>query len=285
MDTYLIRQRERCIELVDSLEVHFPYSTIKGYYIAHEIARYYWSESQDLKRLKEQFVKPVADYIHNKTTKKLLISPFFNPDLETSDQLYHFFADFFPNSGVDIVAVQDGIGVNPDRLAVVGRYLRAIDRAAAENGIESWVNVELFDTNQDDQISVPFSRIRLQIDSANAVESCSKIISYDYSSLTGDHYAHTMNGTYDSLKSMNGDETIGFEQKMNTSRFLRIDSRGTITLTDRELVDATVSIIDMRGKIVLASAEFVDGLFTLPTLHFPHIIRVQSARKSICLKR
>ncbi|CAL6094696.1 DUF4434_domain-containing protein [Hexamita inflata] len=199
-DAYLFRQRENSIKVIDELLAKFPQTAIKGFYIPHEIARYYWQVPADMQRLVNNFVKPVSDYAHSKN-KTMMISPFFNQDLETSAQDYQFFKDMLVNSSVDIIAVQDGVGSNAARRNFSVEYLTAIAKAATETKKQFWTNVELFEG------SAPADITRIQDQCVNASSISLKLISYDYSTLTLDHYVQSMQSLYADLIIFNAKYT------------------------------------------------------------------------------
>ncbi|CAL6085319.1 DUF4434_domain-containing protein [Hexamita inflata] len=199
-DAYLFRQRDNSIKVIDELLAKFPQAAIKGFYIPHEIARYYWQVPADMQRLVNNFVKPVSDYAHSKN-KTMMISPFFNQDLETSAQDYQFFRDMLVNSSVDIIAVQDGVGSNAARRNFSVEYLTAIHRAAVETKKVFWTNIELFEG------SAPADITRIQDQCVNASNISLKLISYDYSTLTLDHYTQSMQVLYADLIIFNAKYT------------------------------------------------------------------------------
>ncbi|CAL6075838.1 DUF4434_domain-containing protein [Hexamita inflata] len=206
-DTYLFRQRDNSIKVIDELLAMFPQTAIQGFYIPHEIARYYWQVPAYAQRLVNNFLKPVSDYAHSKN-KTMMISPFYNQDLETSTQEYQFFKDMLTNSSVDIIALQDGIGSNAPRRQVSIEYMTAIARAASETKKQFWTNVELFEASAPADIT----RIAQQCVNATAVNA-SKLVSYDYSSLTLDHYAQTMQPLFTDLVNWNALTKCQFQNK------------------------------------------------------------------------
>ncbi|CAL6053052.1 DUF4434_domain-containing protein [Hexamita inflata] len=206
-DAYLFRQRDNSIKVIDELLAKFPQAAIKGFYIPHEIARYYWQVPADMQRLVNNFVKPVSDYAHSKN-KTMMISPFFNQDLETSAQDYSFFRDMLVNSSVDIVAVQDGVGSNAARRNFSVEYMTAIAKAAMETKKQFWTNVELFEASAPANIT----RIAQQCVNGTTVKA-SKLISYDYSSVTLDHYAQTMQPMFTDLVNWNAKTKCQFQNK------------------------------------------------------------------------
>ena len=194
-NTYLEKQRTRCIEVFRELEkLYGQHACVVGYYLPHEIARYYWKAPFDRQRLISEFLAPVTAVVHRESRKKLVVSPFFNSQLETPEQLNAFWQDLLQKWSPDVVAVQDGIGVKHVTLDNVGVYLRAIHQAVSEKNLEFWVNIELFEGKK----PAPISRIMAQLSAAEPYAK--KIIAYDYSTITQSHPSHIMNKLFDDLK-------------------------------------------------------------------------------------
>ncbi|CAL6074328.1 DUF4434_domain-containing protein [Hexamita inflata] len=199
-DTYLLRQRDRCIQVVDELMQNFSaYSMIKGFYIPHEIARYYWQNPADQQRLVDNFLKPVVDHVHS-LNKLVLISPYYKFQYETPAQLKSFLQKIF-ESGVDITAVQFGNAqttMSQSELDSHFKYLQAIQEASKQFNIQFWVNIELF-TNES---FAPIDRILKQRRLAEQVGAV-KLVSYDYATVTVDWDTEDMNKLFDEIVIQN----------------------------------------------------------------------------------
>lgn len=169
-------------------EVHSLYgseSVVEGVYIPQEIARYYWDGLRDdatPEMLTEHFLKPVTEAAQAKGWK-VMAAPFYNQNLETPEKLQSFFeklfaAGFKPN----IIAVQDGVGASDAgkhhaETTNVGNYERAVADACKKYGIEFWVDMELFCTD-DSHALADSARISAQLDTAYAAGAV-KVIGYD----------------------------------------------------------------------------------------------------------
>lgn len=180
-NVYLKRQASRCIEVFEELEkLYGTNPRVKGYYLPHEIARHYWKNSNDMDRLIKNFLKPVTDYVHNNSSKKIIASPFFNDELESPEKLRLFINQLFANWQPDIVALQDGIGVEHATLNNVAQYLRVVAEEVKKKHIEYWTNIELFEADNNN-LPADVSRIIKQIEIASPISE--KLISYDNSVL------------------------------------------------------------------------------------------------------
>jgi len=169
-------------------EVHSLYGNegvIEGVYIPQEIARYYWDGLRDdatPEMLTEHFLKPITEAAQAKGWK-VMVAPFYNQNLETPEKLQSFFEKLFAAGfKPDIIAVQDGVGASDAgkahaETATVGNYERVVAKACKQYGIEFWVDMELFRTDNS-QALADSARISAQLDTAYAAGAV-KVIGYD----------------------------------------------------------------------------------------------------------
>jgi hypothetical protein len=169
-------------------EVHSLYGSetvVEGVYIPQEIARYYWDglrSDATPEMLTEHFLKPVTEAAQAKGWK-VMAAPFYNQNLETPEKLQTFFENLFAAGfKPDIIAVQDGVGASDAgkhhaETTNVGNYERAVAEACNQYGIEFWVDMELFRTD-DSHALADSARISAQLDTAYAAGAV-KVIGYD----------------------------------------------------------------------------------------------------------
>ena len=169
-------------------EIHSLYgneAVVEGVYIPQEIARYYWDGLRDdatPEMLTEHFLKPVTEAAQAKGWK-VMAAPFYNQNLETREKLQSFFEGLFAAGfKPDIIAVQDGVGASDAgkhhaETTTVGNYERAVAEACKQYGIEFWVDMELFRTD-DSHALADSARISAQLDTAYAAGAI-KVIGYD----------------------------------------------------------------------------------------------------------
>ena len=160
-------------------------SVVAGVYIPQEIARYYWDGLRDdatPEMLVEHFLKPVTEAAQAKGWK-VMAAPFYNQNLESPEKLQSFFETLFAAGfKPDIIAVQDGVGASDAgkahaETATVGGYERAVAAACKKYGVDFWVDMELFRTD-DSHALADGARISAQLDTAYAA-GASKVIGYD----------------------------------------------------------------------------------------------------------
>ena len=169
-------------------EIHSLYgneAVVEGVYIPQEIARYYWDGLRDdatPEMLTGHFLKPVTEAAQAKGWK-VMAAPFYNQNLETPEKLQSFFEKLFAAGfKPDIIAVQDGVGASDAgkhhaETTTVGNYERAVAEACKQYGIEFWVDMELFRTD-DSHALADSARISAQLDTAYAAGAI-KVIGYD----------------------------------------------------------------------------------------------------------
>jgi len=160
--------------------LHGSDTTLRGFYIPQEIARWYWRTDSLANVVTGHFLRPVTDSLHAMGFS-VMAAPFFNASLETPDQLGAFFDTLFRDWHPDILAVQDGIGVDHVDFARLGSYLRAVQGACARHGVAHWVDVELFASGR----LAPRERVRAQVDSAWS-SGATGVLGYDISVLGED---------------------------------------------------------------------------------------------------
>ena len=169
-------------------EIHALYgneSVVEGVYIPQEIARYYWDGLRNdatPEMLTEHFLKPVTEAAQAKGWK-VMAAPFYNQNLENPKKLQTFFEKLFAAGfKPDIIAVQDGVGASDAgkhhaETSNVAQYERAVAQACSQYGIDFWVDMELFRTD-DSHALADSARISAQLDSAYAAGAV-KVIGYD----------------------------------------------------------------------------------------------------------
>ncbi len=160
-------------------------TVVAGVYIPQEIARYYWDGLRDdatPEMLTKHFLKPVTEAAQAKGWK-VMAAPFYNQNLESPAKLQSFFEKLFAAGfKPDVIAVQDGVGASDAgkhhaETTNVGNYERAVAQACNQYGIEFWVDMELFRTD-DSHALADSARISAQLDTAYAAGAL-KVIGYD----------------------------------------------------------------------------------------------------------
>ena len=160
-------------------------TVVAGVYIPQEVARYYWDgfrSDATAEMLAEHFLNPVTEAAQAKGWK-VMAAPFYNQNLESPEKLQSFFETLFAAGfKPDIIAEQDGVGASDAgkahaETATVGGYERAVAVTCKKYGVDFWVDMELFRTD-DSHALADSARISVQLDTAYAA-GASKVIGYD----------------------------------------------------------------------------------------------------------
>ena len=187
-------------------ELYGGESVVAGVYIPQEVARYYWDglrSDATAESLVEHFLKPVTATAKAKGWK-VMVAPFYNQNLESPEKLQSFFERLFAAGfKPDVIAVQDGVGASDAgkphaETATVGNYERAVAKACSKYGIEFWVDMELFRTD-DSHALADRARLSAQLDTSRAAGAV-KIVGYDLAVLG--------NAGLDSLEKWNLKSTV-----------------------------------------------------------------------------
>ena len=160
-------------------------SVVAGVYIPQEVARYYWEglrSDATAESLVEHFLKPVTAAAKAKGWK-VMSAPFYNQNLESPEKLQSFFENLFAAGfKPDVIAVQDGVGASDAgkhhaETSNVAQYERAVASACSKYGVEFWVDMELFRTD-DSHALADRARLSAQLDTSRAAGAV-KVVGYD----------------------------------------------------------------------------------------------------------
>ena len=218
-------------------------TVVAGVYIPQEIARYYWDglrSDATPEMLAEHFLKPVTEAAQAKGWK-VMAAPFYNQNLETPEKLQTFFENLFAAGfKPDIIAVQDGVGASDAgkhhaETTNVGNYERAVAQACNQYGIEFWVDMELFRTD-DSHALADSARISAQLDTAYAAGAV-KVIGYDLAVLG--------NAGLDSLEKWKLESSA--EPPTRIYEVPR-ESRRTTERASLPLLKSDARVFDMQGR-------------------------------------
>ncbi len=177
---------DRSIAVVNDLAGQYgQHSALGGFYYSIEIANNAFLPAENYSYL-ASILDRVAQAVHTALPgKQLALSPFFNTILSDADSFGKMLKYALQHSGLDILILQDGVGVEPDTLTApneITAYFAAARQAADAAGKPLWGNAEIF-TNLGSRadplfISSSMEKIRLQLETI--APFVDKIVSFGF---------------------------------------------------------------------------------------------------------
>jgi hypothetical protein len=170
---------DRCISIAKEINAQFGTdSAFVGWYIPHEPEPYAYDSEEMVTLFKNDLVDRISDKLHTLNSKPVSIAAFFNSGLTSTTQLRDFMAELC-TCNLQVIMLQDGIGVNHVSLANVGKYFSAADtglyKGTGYTG-EFWTDLETFSETG----TVTIDRIKSQLNAELATAHISKAVSYQY---------------------------------------------------------------------------------------------------------
>ena len=142
---------------------------IAGFYVVFEMDNVNFFPEVEQKRMAAVY-KDIADYTHSLTMRPIMIAPFFNAnyvgrkmDAKEYAKLWH---DVLLVANIDIIAMQDGVGVEHCKLVEVTNwfYQMRLAMASARPGSQLWSDLETFEMENATKLRpAPISRVLQQI--------------------------------------------------------------------------------------------------------------------------
>jgi len=145
-------------------------SIILGFYQPFEVDNLNEMSSTAQQRMIAEYLR-LANYIHTNTGKQLIVSPFFNDKLSTPAQYATWWQTTVSQAPVDVIAMQDGIGVGHSTLTDVGSWFQAVCAGihAGRAASQCWGNTETFaGTGGASNKPAPVSRVIQQLQAEQA---------------------------------------------------------------------------------------------------------------------
>lgn len=177
-------------------------SGLAGFYIPLEIANN-GIQYQENREMYKNIIDQISKAAHAKG-KQVSISPFFNPTISTGppELVYETWNYILKDSPLDIVMLQDGVGLRPELLSPtqsrIDPWFKAVKKACEDNGKLFWANIEsYYNRGTPESInSVPtnFDKLRLQIEAES--QYADVLVSFSYWSIdpTEESIAPDLNG-------------------------------------------------------------------------------------------
>ncbi|NMC38566.1 MAG: DUF4434 domain-containing protein [Bacteroidales bacterium] len=172
---------DRCIFI--AREIHEQYGkdpAFKGWYIPHEPEPNAYHSRELTASFNENMINRISDILHGFDSKPVSIAAFFNCELTSPEQLRDFMSELC-KSNLQIIMLQDGVGVNHVSLDDVGLYYREADRGLFENtGYrgEFWTDLETFSFAPQGPVTI--DRIKRQLQEEMSTPNISRAVSFQY---------------------------------------------------------------------------------------------------------
>lgn len=172
---------DRCITIATEINALFGKDpAFKGWYIPHEPEPDAYNSPELLSLFRENLVDRISDKLHSFDSKPVSIAAFFNSGLTTPTQLKDFMKELC-KCNLQIIMLQDGVGVNHVSLGRVGTYYAEADTGLYENTSykgEFWTDLETF--SEPPQGEVTIDRIKNQLEAEMSTPHITKAVSYQY---------------------------------------------------------------------------------------------------------
>lgn len=150
---------EIATEIIDRYDGH---QSLDGWYIPHEFNPLMALNPYEPSNL-NQFYKKIAGTIKSKSTKTIMVSPFYNKNISGPVSLSlwsNSIKNTFKNTGIDILALQDSIGAGFNTLNDLDEVYAYTKKAADKIGLILYAVTETFDNTSD--VFIPAQQDRIQ---------------------------------------------------------------------------------------------------------------------------
>lgn len=172
---------DRCIYIATEINTKFGKDkAFKGWYIPHEPEPYAYNTAALIDTFNVNFINRISDKLHSFDSKPVSIAAFFNSVLTSTIQMKNFMKELC-KSNLQVIMLQDGVGVNHVSVENVGQYYTAADQGLYENTNYKgafWTDLETF--SFEPQGPVTISRIKKQLQAEMATPHISKAVSFQY---------------------------------------------------------------------------------------------------------
>ena len=172
---------DRCISVAEELNAQFGKNpAFKGWYIPHEPEPNAYHSKELTASLKDNLINRISDKLHSFDSKPVSIAAFFNSELTSPTQLKDFMTELC-RSNLQIIMLQDGIGVNHVSLEQVGLYYNEAARGLYENTNykgEFWTDLETFSFAPQGPVTIV--RIKKQLQAELSVPHITKAVTFQY---------------------------------------------------------------------------------------------------------
>ncbi len=174
----LKKHAKRCNNLADDIWKQFKSNrAFAGWYIPHEGAPYYYDTDAKFSIIKNNLINSVSNHCKSLCDKPVAMSAFFNHNLSSTSVFKHFMKNM-GGCNLDLILLQDGIGVGHCNLSDMEGYFKAANDglyADAQYQGAFWADIEVFTTqDKPEDIDVVIQKLNI------AKDYVSKIAIFQY---------------------------------------------------------------------------------------------------------
>ncbi|NLM44754.1 MAG: DUF4434 domain-containing protein [Clostridiales bacterium] len=147
------------------IEKYGNHVSIGGWYIPYEFYQFTALTKNHQTNL-NIFLKEIAEEIKSKSDKDIMISPFYNSNYSwvmPLDRWSKMLENVMENTGIDILALQDGVGVKHNDIKHLNKLFAYTKKSTDKLGIKLYGNIETFETTSQGNIPASKERISIQM--------------------------------------------------------------------------------------------------------------------------
>lgn len=165
-ENWLVREAvENKLIFNEIYELYGQHEALGGWYIPYEFSGHFVVAKKQRNNL-NTFLKDISNEIRNKSDLDIMISPYYNFKLSGRQSLQDWsnaIQEVFKDTKIDIVALQDSIGVQYNNLNNVRELFYYTKQATDELNIKLYSDVETFEKEGSGYISVGEEQIERQM--------------------------------------------------------------------------------------------------------------------------
>jgi hypothetical protein len=234
------------------------HESLAGWYMPQEISDYMAFHQPQLRNDIVSYTKSVTDQAHATSDLPMMISPYFGQNPNAAAYANWWNSTGLPQMGVDIVAMQDGVGTHRTTIEQSRAVFQALAPVMANHGVLFWANNESFNQIHGWPVdSQPWAAQPTSIDTFIAqIESTSpfveKAITFEFSHYMSPQGTSATNALYQDYKSY-------FESVVHLSGDYDLD--GQVGPGDyqtwRAAFGSSSSLPDGNGDGIVDAADYV----------------------------
>lgn len=171
----------RCNYIANEINYQFGKDpAFRGWYIPHEPEPNAYHSKELTASFNNNFIDRISGRLHSFDSKPVSIAAFFNFQLTSPSQLREFMSELC-RSDLQIIMLQDGVGVNHVTLDQVALYYMEAGRGLYEDSGfkgEFWTDLETFSFKPQGPVTV--DRIKRQLEAEFSVPYITRAVSFQY---------------------------------------------------------------------------------------------------------